>query len=66
MISHNIKIGFYETDTGTAKPEQYGCVDCGKQAEVFFPCNDLQLNRYPGCKSCAKKVERARMKEIGV
>ena len=35
--------------------KDYKCSDCGKQAEVFFPCVDPDIPSYPYCKKCANE-----------
>lgn len=37
------------------------CVDCGKQAEVFFPVFDPDIRSYPYCRPC---VDKRRMELI--
>lgn len=36
----------------------FKCVECGKQAEVFFPVMDPDIPSYPYCKKCADKAQR--------
>lgn len=28
------------------------CVECGKQAEVFWPCIDIDVPSHPYCRKC--------------
>ena len=36
----------------------FKCVECGKQAEVFFPVMDPDIPSHPYCKKCADKAQR--------
>lgn len=36
----------------------FKCVECGEQAEVFFPVMDPDIPSYPYCKKCADKAQR--------
>lgn len=34
------------------------CVDCGKQAEIFWPVFDLDIRSYPYCRTCCEKQKQ--------
>ena len=36
----------------------FKCVECGEQAEVFFPVMDPDIPSYPYCKKFADKAQR--------
>lgn len=36
----------------------FKCVECGEQAEVFFPVMDPDIPSYPYCKKCANKAHQ--------
>lgn len=38
------------------KASDYKCVECGKQAEVWYPVFDPDIPAYPYCKKCAEKA----------
>ena len=40
------------------KASDYKCCVCGKQAEVFFPVFDPDIQPHPYCKKCAEKARR--------
>ena len=45
-----------------AKDEK--CSDCGKQAEVFFPLCDPDIEAHPYCKECAIKRKDKLMQKL--
>lgn len=41
------------------KASDYKCVKCGKQAEVWYPCNvDVDIPPHPYCRKCAAEVRQ--------
>lgn len=40
------------------KASDYKCVECGKQAEVWYPIVDPDIPAYPYCRKCAKKARQ--------
>jgi len=40
------------------------CIDCGKQAEVFWPMVDPDIPSYPYCKTCVRKRQFNLLKKI--
>lgn len=36
----------------------YKCVECGKQAEVWYPIIDPDIPPHPYCRNCAEKAYR--------
>lgn len=40
------------------KASNYKCVECGKQAEVFYPVYDPDIPFHPYCRKCAEKAHK--------
>lgn len=40
------------------KASDYKCVECGKQAEVWYPIVDPDISPHPYCRECAEKAHR--------
>lgn len=44
--------------------KDYKCVNCGKQAEVFYPVFDPDIPSYPYCRECAEKERNKLLVEL--
>lgn len=40
------------------------CVECGKQAEVFWPCIDPDIPSHPYCRECVDKAKLSLIKRL--
>lgn len=65
----NILIGKMESLKNNMKEDKlyakdYKCVDCGKQAEVFFPICDPDIPSYPYCRECVDKRKKELMLKL--